>query len=95
MNRARNPGAVRALAVTYAEQAMEKAREGRLDDALALARRAVRLRPGEPAVLYTLGAVHEARGERVQAEEAFRTLIRLDPTSPYAREAARSLRREQ
>ena len=92
VNRARTPGTVRALALTYAEQAMEKTRESNLREAIILATRAARLAPGEPAVLYTLGDVLEAQGQNAQAEETFRTLIRLDPTSLYAQQAAGRLR---
>src|SRR5262249_878352 len=42
---------VRMLAVTYAEQAVDKAEAKQLDEALALARRAATLRPQEPMVL--------------------------------------------
>jgi len=83
---------VRMLAVTYAEQAVDKAEAKQLDEALALARRAATLRPQEPMVLYVLGSVHEARHEQTPADEAFRKLIRLDPASPYAQQAARRLK---
>src|SRR6266699_1035198 len=83
------PEMVRMLAVTYAEQAIDKAESKYLDEALALAKRATTLRPHEPLVLYALGTVHEARSEHAQAEETFRRLIRLDPKSPYAQQAAR------
>ena len=86
------PEMVRMLAVTYAEQAIDKAERRYLDEALALANRATTLRPHEPLVLYALGTVHEARGEHAQAEETFRRLIRLDPKSPYAQQAARRLK---
>ena len=86
------PEMVRMLAVTYAEQAIDKAERKYLDEALALAKRATTLRPHEPLVLYALGTVHEARGEHAQAEETFRRLIRLDPKSPYAQQAARRLK---
>jgi len=87
------PEMVRTLAVTYAEQAIDKAEAKQLDEALAVARRAATLRPNESLVLYALGSVHEARHEQAPAEEAFRKLIRLDPTSPYAQQAARRLKR--
>jgi len=87
------PEMVRTLAVTYAEQAIDKAEGKQLDEALALARRAATLKPHEPVVLYALGLVHEARREHAQAEETFRKLIRIDSTSPYAQQAARRLRR--
>src|SRR5262245_2658295 len=86
------PEMVRTLAVTYAEQAMDKAEAKQLDEALALARRAATLRPNEALVLYALGSVHEARHEQAPAEETFRKLIRVDPTSPYAQQAARRLK---
>ena len=87
------PEMVRTLAVTYAEQAMDKAEWGQLDEALERARRAATLRPHEPLVLYALGLVHEARGDHAQAEETFRKLIRMDSKSPYAEQAARRLKR--
>ena len=87
------PEMVRTLAVTYAEQAIEKAEGGQLDEALVRARRAATLRPHEPLVLYALGVVYEARREPAQAEETFRKLIRIDSTSPYAEQAARRLKR--
>lgn len=91
LRRASAPEAARALARVYAEQAKELAREQRLDEALARARRAVVVRPDEPAALYILGVIYLARKERALAEEVFRLLIHTDPDSPYAREALRWL----
>ncbi len=91
LRRASAPEAARARARVYAEQAKELAREQRLDEALARARRAVVVRPAEPAALYVLGVICFARKERALAEEVFRLLIHTDPDSPYAREALRWL----
>jgi uncharacterized protein (TIGR03790 family) len=90
-----SPELQRALALAYAEQAEELRRLQRLDQALALAHRAVAVKADEPAALYTLGVIHAARHESDQAAEAFRTLLRLDPRSSYAREAERWLRTTQ
>lgn len=92
LKRAPSPQIRRALALAYAEQAGEKVREHQLDEALTLARKALGVKADEPGVLYALGVVYAARGERAEAEEAFRALIRTDPASPYAREAERRLR---
>jgi uncharacterized protein (TIGR03790 family) len=81
-----------ALAVAHAERAAELGRAHRLDEALAAAREAVTLGPEEPATHYVLGLVYGARQELVAAEAAFRTVIRLDPTSRYAADAERWLR---
>jgi len=91
--RAPSPETHRALALAYADQAGEMRRLRRLDEALALARRAVETKSDEPAALYILGVVHATRHETDQAAEAFRALLSHDPKSPYAREAERWLRR--
>jgi hypothetical protein len=91
--RAPSPEAQQALALVYVEQAKELGQAQRLDEALAIARRAVAAKSDEPAALYTLGAIHTARHESTEAAEAFRALLRRDPTSPYAREAERWLGR--
>jgi len=91
LRRASAPEAARALARVYAEQAKERAQEQHLDEALAIARRAVSVRPDEPAALYVLGMIYLVRKERARAEEVFKMLIRTDPASPYAREAERWL----
>lgn len=93
VKRTPSPEARHALALVYVERAKEAAREHHLDEALALARLAVDVKPDEPAALWALGAVRAARNERAEAEEAFRDLIRLAPTSPFARDAERWLGR--
>jgi tetratricopeptide (TPR) repeat protein len=52
---------------------------GRLDEALASAREAVRLARGRPVAHYSLGNVLEALGRHEEAVAAFRETIRLDP----------------
>lgn len=93
LRRAPYPEARRALALVYVEQAGEKMRERLLDEALALVRKALSVKSDEAAALYALGVVHAERGERAEAEQAFRDLIRAAPASPYAREAERWLGR--
>jgi len=85
------PEMVRMLAVTYAEQAIDKAERKYLDEALALAKRATTLRPHEPLVLYALGrSTRPVASTRRRGD--LRRLIRLDPKSPYAQQAARRLK---
>ena len=91
--RAPSPDVERVLALAYADQAEEMRRFQRLDEALALARRAVAIKADEPRALYILGIVYAARHESDQATETFRALLSQHPTSPYAREADRWLRR--
>jgi uncharacterized protein (TIGR03790 family) len=93
VSRAPSQEAQQALAIAYAEQAEEMRLLRRLDESLALARRAVAIKADEPKALYILGVVHAARHESDQADEAFRALLSHDPGSPYAREAERWLRR--
>jgi len=93
LKRAPSPQIRRALALTYAEQAGEKVREHQLDEALTLARKALGVKADEPGALYVLGVVHATRGERTEAENTFRALIRVDPTSDYAQEAEQWLGR--
>jgi uncharacterized protein (TIGR03790 family) len=91
--RSPTPAAQGALAAVYVEQARELGEAERLDEALAQAQHALALKPDDPAALYTLGTVHARRHDYQQAEDAFRTLIRRRPESPYARDAERWLER--
>jgi len=88
-----SPEVQRALALAYAEQAEELRRLQRLDQALALAQRAVAVKGDESAALYILGVVHATRHEDDQATEAFKALLSHDSKSSYARDAERWLRR--
>jgi len=63
------PEMVRMLAVTYAEQAIDKAERNTWTKPWRSRSAQTTLRPHEPLVLYALGTVHEARGEHAQAEE--------------------------
>ena len=59
--------------------AQKRYREGRLEDALALLRRARALSPKDPHVLNSLGVCLRALGRPGQAREAYEAAIRADP----------------
>jgi tetratricopeptide (TPR) repeat protein len=59
----------------------------RPDAALERAKRQIALAPNSGALYELLGSVHEARGDKARAEEAYARALELDPhlTSPYVR----------
>jgi tetratricopeptide (TPR) repeat protein len=60
---------------------------GRLDDAIAAFREAIRLNPGSAPAHSALGDALSLRGERDEAIGEYRTAIRLDPGSDAAKRA--------
>ena len=66
----------------YGRQAMIRVRQGRKEEALALARRAVELDPNSPAVYDDLGHVYSALTMVREQEQALRTALKLDPGHP-------------
>lgn len=64
---------------------------GRLDEALADADEALRLRPESPEGLVTRGKVHEARGDRERARADLRRAVEVAPGHPQAAQARRRL----
>lgn len=80
--------ALNALAVLHAT-------EGRLDSALALLETARRAHPEHPLTWLNLGVTWEAKGDRVQAERAYREAIRHQPDFAAARNRLATLRAVQ
>lgn len=74
-----NPVYMNNLAWALAQNTKE------LDEALALAQKAVRLAPNNPAVWDTLGMVQQAKGDDAAAVVSFHHALRLDPTAAGAK----------
>jgi Tfp pilus assembly protein PilF len=66
--------------------ALVYARTDRLDQAIAMYRRALELSPDNPRVLLNLGLAHMRRKAFADALAVFQTLLRLDATSRPARD---------
>lgn len=65
--------------------------QDRPEEAAALSREALRMRPGNAAWWYNLGVAHAHLGRQDEAEEAYRRALELDPgTSSYRRAVATS-----
>ena len=64
---------------TLAEQADAASQQNRLDDAIALLRKALALRPAWADGWWSLGTIHYDRDEHKQAAVAFRKVIALQP----------------
>ncbi len=71
--------------------ALELARSGRLDDALAVLRLNAELFPTSANTMNTIGDVYLARRDTAAAVEAFRTALRRDSTDGVARARLRGL----
>jgi tetratricopeptide (TPR) repeat protein len=65
----------------YRELAVVERREGNLDAALAHARKAVEMNPGEPRNFITLGEIFDAQGDFVRAVEAYNAAIAIEPNA--------------
>lgn len=74
-----NPVYMNNLAWALAQNTKE------LDEALALAQKAVRLAPNNPAVWDTLGMVQQAKGDDAAAVVSFHHALRLDPKAAGAK----------
>jgi tetratricopeptide (TPR) repeat protein len=75
-----------------AKQAMEKARQGDLGKALALATQALAERPGDAGLMLLVGNLHSRRMELPEAAAKFRDALAIVPGEPLARaELARAL----
>lgn len=61
---------------------------------LSEAQRAVELAPTEPEAVWTMGRVHEVRGEAAEAEQCFKRTLELDPQSVLAHDGLARLRYE-
>lgn len=77
------PGAQTAEAIE--EEVARLAAAGDLLQAEVAARRAVRLRPGEPAALAVLGSILARRGSHDDASDVFAQAVRIDPNNPALR----------
>ena len=62
------------------------ATKGRMDDAIAEFRQALRLDPESAVTYWHLGAALASRGARQEAIESLRRSVRLDPNNPQARD---------
>jgi tetratricopeptide (TPR) repeat protein len=73
----------------YEEAHIAKARmlliDGKVDEADAEAREAVRLAPGSPSAQYTAGLTAVGRQDAASAEQAFATVLKLNPRAAAAR----------
>jgi Flp pilus assembly protein TadD len=75
-----------------ARQAMEQARKGDLEQALALATQALAQRPGDAGLMLLVGSLHARRMELPEAAAKFRQALEIVPGEPLARvELARAL----
>ena len=74
-----NPVYMNNLAWALAQNTKE------LDEAMSLAKKAVRLAPGNPAVWDTLGLVQQAQGDDAAAVVSFHHALSLDPKSAGAK----------
>jgi DNA-binding response OmpR family regulator len=52
----------------------------RLDEAKAVAQKALAIDPGRPEAYNLLGAFQECRGERLEAQKYYRTALEIDPS---------------
>jgi tetratricopeptide (TPR) repeat protein len=69
-------------------------REGRLDEALAAADRAVQLDPKRADLRISRARISRAKGDAKEARENFQEALKLDPGSREAREGLASLQRD-
>ena len=67
--------------------------EGKIDDALATARRAQLANPDDPEVYPVLAALLEAKEDAAGAIEAYKRFLELAPAGKYASVAKSSIRR--
>jgi regulator of sirC expression with transglutaminase-like and TPR domain len=71
------------------------ANEGKLDEALAAARRAKLADPELPEIFSTLGALLEAAGDKPGALESYQRYLELAPKGPQAAAVKSSVTRLQ
>jgi Tfp pilus assembly protein PilF len=69
----------RVMALFYSNRAVELMAEGRMDEALGMARQSVEVDPGLGVGLNILGVVQRAQGLEVEAEASFRKALDVDP----------------
>lgn len=72
-------------ASALATQAMSLARAGRAAESETLIKQALRLQPGDPALLAMLGNVLGMQGKSDEANDAFSRAVRLDPSDRASR----------
>jgi len=60
-------------------------RNDRLDEALAVYGRALKIEPDNPRTLVSVGSIHERRGNWEQAAQAYKTALEIDPNFVRAR----------
>jgi tetratricopeptide (TPR) repeat protein len=74
-----------------ARQAQQRVREGREDEAVALARQAVEENPGSYQAYNTLGAMLDFDGKYAEAREAFQKAAEIAPTPDNKSRALRAI----
>ena len=82
-----------AKAAAHYERGIQLKRANRMADSAAELRAAIAADPKYMQAHYALGWVYRALGKPDAAIEAFREVIRLEPHSPEAVEAARAIQR--
>jgi Tfp pilus assembly protein PilF len=65
--------------------------QGKMDEAAAEYRAALRSKPGSPEIHSNLGAVLALQGQQQQAMEEFNEALRLDPNFTQAKERLKAL----
>lgn len=73
-------------AMDLARRAFDLARQGRVDEAIAQLREAVRLEPANPQFQSAMGGIFERQGKLAEAVAAFGEAARLAPTNDAMRQ---------